>query len=95
MYGLFHDPMLEHAPLTNSTFKDFVDTDDGYVAFKTSDGHFVSQEPNVPGKFGLATAIGPYEKFGGGAGPGIKSSWTRPSQGDKVLNYFCCQLPNA
>jgi len=95
-YALFRDPFLEHMCFQNSFFEEFVDTDDGYVALKTKDGKFVSQEPNQYGFFNLAPSIGAYEKFGGGSGIGSKTTWTRPSVSppDKMFTYYCQQIPN-
>lgn len=95
MYALTGDPIERDHVIDNSGFTEFVDLGGGIVALKTWDGKYVSQEPNAWGVFRNVEVIGPYEKFGGGAGIGVKTAWTRPDKADQVLSYFCVQLPNA
>jgi len=96
MFGLSIDPLTDETVLTGSVFKEFVDVGDGCVALKRADGTFVSQVPNVYGRFEHRDQAGPYETFGGGPGVGVKTSWTRPHElpPDKIFSYFCVQLPN-
>lgn len=97
MYALFKDPIKDRKAIDHSGFAAFVELGNGYVALKTYDGKFVSQIPNEYGRFEnkAMDTPGPYETFGGGVGVGIKTAWTRPNDGDEILNYFCCQLPNS
>jgi hypothetical protein len=96
-YALFNDPMHDEAPIPNSAFSEFEDKGDGVVALKNGDAGYVSQNPNKRGEFSYAPEAKAYEMFGGGAGVGIKTSWTRPQADppDKIFSYFCLQLPNA
>jgi hypothetical protein len=95
-WALFHDPLswFGNEPIANSQFQSFDDKGDGLVGLKRADGSYVSQNPNQYGVFSSAPECKAYETFGGGAGVGVKTSWTRPEQGDKIFSYFCCQLPN-
>jgi len=94
MYGLFRDPLLEHAPIANSLFVEFVTVGDGLVALKTADGQYISQEPNQHSHFNLAPEAKAYETFAGPAGPGLLTVWTRPAEEDACYTYVCRQLPN-
>ena len=96
MYALAADPLLTPTVFDDSVFEEFVELGGGFVALKTADGRFVSQVPNAYGRFERRDSAGAYETFGGGAGIGIKTTWTRPyaDPPDKIFGYFCVQLPN-